>query len=82
MTKVITTDSTDYLAMIEAANKWGPETDPDRRWFLAGWRDQADGAPSTNKPEGNFLSNMGPWAAYNSGIVAAREPNGIPETVH
>ena len=65
----------DYQDMLIAANDWGPENDPERRWFLAGWRDYADQCPGTNCPtsedgDGHFNA---PWCAYNSGIITARE---------
>lgn len=63
---------TDYLNMIEAADKWGPPNDPERRWFLAGWRDEKDSVPRDNAPPGNYATNQASWAAYNSGVVAAR----------
>lgn len=57
---------------IKAANEWGPENDPDRRWFLAGWSDEEAWEPNKNCPSGNYQSNTSSWAAYNSGVIACR----------
>jgi hypothetical protein len=62
-----------YQSMIAAANDWGPEHDENRRWFLAGWRDEEAGELHANAPEGTHETNMGPWCGYNSGVCAYRE---------
>jgi hypothetical protein len=61
---------------INAANSWGPEDDPYRRWFLAGWSDEEARELNTNSPQGDHQSNPGPWAAYLSGVIAFREQDG------
>ena len=60
-----------YTEMLTAANNWGPSNDPNRRWFLAGYRDQLDGVKGEEAPTGSAITNMSEWAAYNSGVVAA-----------
>lgn len=58
----------DYMAMLDFADGWGPEDDPERRWFLAGWIDQRDG--SSNTPPNQSMAAM---CAYNSGRIAQRD---------
>ena len=59
----------DYTAMIEAADDWGPADDDERRWFLAGWRDEADRRPNENRPPEETVAAV---CAYYSGVIAAR----------
>lgn len=70
---------TDYLEMLDAANDWGPVTDPERQWFFRGWLDERDSCSVT--PPGDSESNPAAWAAYNSGRVAKRSLNSNP-TAH
>lgn len=60
-------------AMIEAADDWGPSSDPSRRWFIAGWCDERDGMLYSNKPTGDHQTNVEDWCGYNSGVIAYRE---------
>lgn len=61
----------DHELMLIYADDWGPRSDPDRRWFLAGWRDQGDGqALGANRDPSETTASR---CAYNSGWVASRE---------
>jgi hypothetical protein len=66
----MTARAQDYAEMLAAADDWGPQHDPERRWFLAGWRDQIDGRRGENRPPETELAAL---CGYNSGVIAARD---------
>lgn len=60
----------DRADMIAAADAWGPRNDPERRWFVAGWRDQADDCFGENRPPDEETAAL---CGYYSGVIAARD---------